>query len=185
MNIDKNIKHLFLNSNPWFSAVSDYSLQIAAYTNALDKILYCAEVGSTAMQEKCRNQQIPFFNVPIHNQTVKNFLTSFLFLIKILIKNKDNLKYIWVFEGREHTLCSIIKSFFPALWKNKKLIRVRGQAQAIKSNIFSKLIYNKITDKVIFAADCVKKRVNFQIKNNHSIVIYYGDRKSTRLNSSH
>ncbi|APJ04987.1 glycosyltransferase family 4 protein [Silvanigrella aquatica] len=174
MNKEKNIKHLFLNSNPWFSAVSDYSLQIAKYVNASENILYCSEVGSTAMDVKCVEYKIPFVHIPIHNQSLKNFLMSFLFIFRLLLQNKNRIKYVWVFEGREHTLCCIIKIIFPFLWRNKKLIRVRGQAQTVKSNFISKFIYNKITDKVIFAAQCVKNRVLFEIKNNHSKVVYYG-----------
>jgi glycosyltransferase involved in cell wall biosynthesis len=168
------MKHLFLNSNPWFSAVSDYSLQIAIYVHATENILYCSEVGSTAMQEKCKENKIPFFNIPIHNQTLINFMKSFFFILKFLFTNKKDLKYVWVFEGREHTLCSITKIIFPNLWRNKKLIRVRGQAQTVKSSFISKFIYNKVTDKVIFAANCVKKRVLFSLTNNNTIVHYYG-----------
>ena len=163
-----------MNSNPWFSAVSDYSLQIALYVHKKENILYCSEIGSTAMLDKCNENNIPFFHVPIHNQTLGNFIKSFFFIIKFLFINKNNLKYVWVFEGREHTLCSITKIIFPNLWKNKKLIRVRGQAQIVKSNFISKFIYNKVTDKVIFAANCVKQRVLFNLTNNNSMVHYYG-----------
>ena len=168
------ITHFFLNSNPWFSAVSDYSLQIALCVKLDNDILYCSEVGSTAMDGKCRENNIPFIHSPIHNQTFIHFFMSLFLVIKILFINKNSLKYIWVFEGREHTLCCITKILFPFLWKNKKLIRVRGQAQNIRSNIISKFIYNEITDKIIFAAECVKRKVQFNLINNNSIVHYYG-----------
>lgn len=174
MNSKFKITHLFLNSNPWFSAVSDYSLQIALYVKTNHNILYCAEVGSTAMKDKCKQYDIPFVHSPIHNQTFINFFKSLFLLIKILSNHKQDLKYIWVFEGREHTLCCITKILFPFFWRGKKLIRVRGQAQNIKSNFVSKYIYNKITDKIIFAAECVKKRVQFNLKKDKFIVHYYG-----------
>ncbi len=139
-----------------------------------ENILYCSEAGSSAMQEKCEENKIPFFNIPIHNQTLSNFIKSFFFILKILIENKKDLKYVWVFEGREHSLCSITKIIFPILWKNKKLIRVRGQAQVVKSNFISRFIYNKLTDKVIFAANCVKNRVLFDLTNNNYMIHYYG-----------
>lgn len=173
MSSNKKIKHLFLNSNPWFSAVSDYSLQIAIYLNKNESILYCSEVGSTAMSEKCKENSIPFINVPIHNQTIVNFVKSYFSILRILIINKESLKYIWVFEGREHTLCAILKIIFPFLWKNKKLIRIRGQAQIVRSNFLSKILYNKITNKIIFAANCVKERVLFKLNNNKCLVHYY------------
>ncbi|BBH54581.1 glycosyltransferase [Fluviispira sanaruensis] len=173
MSLNNKIQHLFLNSNPWFSAVTDYSLQLALYLSQQGYILYCSEVGSTAMDQKCQEYKIPFANVPIHNQSIFNFLKSFIFLHNQLIKNKKSLKYIWVFEGREHSLCALSKILFPFLWKNKILIRVRGQAQGIRSNLFSKLLYNKITNKIIFAADCVKNRIMFDIPQDKTMIQYY------------
>jgi len=80
LNSKAKITHLFLNSNPWFSAVSDYSLQIALYVKKNNPILYCAELGSTAMKEKCCENNIPFIHAPIHNQTFINFFKSLITL---------------------------------------------------------------------------------------------------------
>ncbi|KAB8030957.1 glycosyltransferase [Fluviispira multicolorata] len=167
------LQHLLLNSNPWFSAVSDYSLQLAIYLREKNSILYCSEIGSTAMEKKCLENKIPFENAPIHNQSIINFFKSFIFLNKHLYKNKNSLKYIWVFEGREHSLCAISKIIFPFLWKDRVLIRVRGQAQSISSNLFSRLMYNVMTNKIVFAANCVKNRVKFEIPFEKTIIQYY------------
>ena len=89
------LKHLFLNSNPWFSAVSDYSLQLALYLNQPDGVLYCSEVGHTAMQQKCLENHLPFKHLPIHRQTIISFMTSLIFIIQTLFKykNKQILKF--------------------------------------------------------------------------------------------
>jgi glycosyltransferase involved in cell wall biosynthesis len=167
------LKHLFLNSNPWFSAVSDYSLQLALYLNQPDGVLYCSEVGHTAMQQKCLENHLPFKHLPIHRQTIISFMTSLIFIIQTLFKYKNKQIFFWTFEGREHSFCVVTKILFPFLWKNKKLIRVRGQAQRLKSNFFSRIIYNYLTNKIIFAADCIKKQVGFELNKNKTIVHYY------------
>lgn len=170
---DSSYCHLFLNSNPWFSAVSDYSLQLCNFLYKKEKILYCAEVGSTHMDKKCAELGISFVHVPIHNQSVYNFIVSFYTIINILFKNKNTLKFIWVFEGREHTLCCILKILLPFLFRKIKIIRVRGQAQQVKNNIFSKFVYNVLTDKIILAAQCVKDRFGFDLNNKKTIIQHY------------
>ncbi len=171
--LNQNYKHLFLNSNPWFSAVTDYSYQLCLFLYQTENILYCAESGSTAMDEKCKHIGIPFKNIPIHNQSLYNFLFCIISIFLILIKNRKSLKYIWVFEGREHTLCCLLKILFPNLFKNIKIIRIRGQAQKVKNNIFSKVVYNLLTDKIILAAECVKNRFNFKINSKKFLIHYY------------
>jgi glycosyltransferase involved in cell wall biosynthesis len=170
---NKDFKYLCINSNPWFSALTDYSLHFSCYFNKKAPLLYCAEVGSTPMDEKCVEYQIPFHHVPIHNYSILNFLKSFFFLIHFLFVSRKNLKFVFVFQGREHTLCVFTKIIFPFLWKNKNLVRIRGQAQFLKSNIFTKLIYNKLTDKLIFVANCVKENVLFEIPKEKCKIHYY------------
>lgn len=168
-----NFKHLFLNSNPWYSAVSDYSYQLCLYLYRSDNILYCAEIGSTVMDEKCKQIGVTFRNLPIHNQTIKNIFYSFFRLFFIIWANRKLLQFIWVFEGREHTLCCILKLLFPFLFRKIKIIRVRGQSQKVRNNIFSKLVYNVITDKIVLAAECVKNRFNFQLNKDKYLIHYY------------
>ena len=45
---------IILNSNPWFSAVTDYSLQLARFVSAKKntKVIYCAPAGSIALKKK-------------------------------------------------------------------------------------------------------------------------------------
>jgi glycosyltransferase involved in cell wall biosynthesis len=173
-NINKKDVVLILNSNPWFSAVTDYSLQLSLFLKKNNKnILYGAELGSTAMDKKCEQYSIPFVNIPIHNMGVFNFFISFIKILSILFSNKFNIKNIFVFEGREHTLLVITKVIFPFLWQNKKLIRVRAQAQFLKNKFFSALVYKYYTDRIIFAADCVLNRVQFPIPNEKVMTQLY------------
>ena len=80
---NKKIVSLILNSNPWFSAVTDYSLQVALYLKEQNiEILYGAEKKSTVMDEICKKNNIPFFYIPIHNVNVFNFIYS---VVKVAI----------------------------------------------------------------------------------------------------
>jgi glycosyltransferase involved in cell wall biosynthesis len=167
--------YLIINSNPWFSAVSDYSLQMCLYLKKNNTpILYCAHIDHTQMDVKCKEHSIPFFNMPIHHQNLFDFFKSFFLVTSLLFQNRKKLKYIIVFEGREHTLLALTKLCFPFLWKGKTLMRVRGQAQIVKSNLFSKMIYNYLTDRVIFAATCVKERMEFQVPEHKYKIQLYG-----------
>lgn len=166
--------YLFLNSNPWFSAVTDYSLQLCLYfkKNNID-VLYGAEKNSTAMDLKCKEHNIPFFYIPIHNLNIINYVISFVKIFKLLSETEKKIKYIFVFEGREQSILILTKILFPFLWHNKKLIRIRGQTQAIKAGMLSVITYNYYTDKIIFAAQCVLNRVQFEIPKNKYIIQHY------------
>lgn len=167
--------HLIFNSNPWFSAVSDYSLQMCLYLKReKNPILYCAHIGHTQMDKKCAEHDIPFFPIPLHHQNVFHVLKSFYVILKLLIQYRKDLKHVVAFEGREHALLVLTKILFPCLWRDKILIRVRGQAQAVKSNVFSRWIYNHLTDRVVFAATCVKNRMGFDVPDQKSRVQLYG-----------
>ena len=174
--INKNRKKivLFLNSNPWFSAVTDYSLQLCLYLkDNNEEVIYGAEKGSTIMDKKCKENGLPFFYVPIHNLGLINFIVSFIKIFYILVSTKYKIEKVFCFEGREHTILILIKILFPFIWEKKKLIRVRGQSQVIKKNFLSIAVYKYYTDKIIFAADCVLNRVSFNIPEKKYIVQRY------------
>lgn len=167
--------YLVLNSNPWFSAVSDYSLQMSLCLKQENKnLLYCAHQGHTQMDKKCKEAQIPFKHIPIHHQNMFDFLKSFCVITFLLIKHRHALECVVAFEGREHTILALTKLFFPFLWKRKKLIRVRGQAQIVKSNPLVKFIYKCLTDQLICAAQCVQKRILFQTPPPCTKIQLYG-----------
>ncbi|MES2614922.1 MAG: glycosyltransferase [Bdellovibrionota bacterium] len=174
LEMNKKTIYLFLNSNPWFSAVTDYSLQICLYLKKNNKeIIYGAEKNSTAMYEKCKEHNIPFRKIPIHNTNILNFIISFFKIVSILSSKKIHAKYVFSFEGREHTILILTKILFPFLWYNKKLIRVRAQSQEVKRKFLSILVYKYYTDKIIFAANCVLNRMQFDLPKNKYIVQHY------------
>ncbi len=175
--------YLFLNSNPWFSAVTDYSLQLCLYLKKQNcEILYGAEIGNTEMDKKCAEYNIPFLAIPIHRTNIFNFIISFFKVLRLLSSKNTNIKYFITFEGREHSLLIITRIIFPAWWHGKKIIRVRGQSQPIKASFFSKIVYKFYTDKIIFAAHCVLDRVQFSLpKKKYLVQLYCKDSEFKRI----
>ncbi len=172
--VDKKFITLMLNSNPWFSAVTDYSLQMALSMQSNNiEVFYGAEKKSTVMDVICKKHKINFFYIPIHNVGVFNILRSLLKLIFILSSNNLIVKNIYVFEGREHSLLIVLKVLFPFYFYRRKIIRVRGQSQKVKNNFFSKLVYKYYTDYIIFVANCVFKRVPIEIPKYRYEIQYY------------
>lgn len=166
---------LILNSNPWFSAISDYSLQLSLYLKKENqKVLYCAEKNSTKMDQKCAEFNIDFSYLPIHNQSVFNFIFSFLKTLKILFEQRQHLKYVIAIEGREHTILFLIKLMFPFLWKYVKLVRFRGHSKPIKNSFLTKMVNKYYTDKNIFAAKMIENCIPFSIPPSKKIICYYG-----------
>lgn len=177
-------QHLVLNSNPWFSAVSDYSLQMCLYLRQQgESLLYCADKNHTKMKSHCQSYGIDFCHVPIHQTNVLTWVVSLIRIIYLLTKNKKSLKSVVCFEGREHFLLFFIKVFFPFLLEKVQFIRVRGQAQPIKGNFFSRMLYRYFTNRVVFAARCIQKLVPFALPASKAQVVYYG--KDLKLQKSH
>lgn len=174
LNLHRKNVYLFLNSNPWFSAVTDYSLQLCLYLQSQNEdIIYGAEKDSTAMDKICLEHKISFVKIPIHNLNIFNFIISFFKIVRLLSCQKNRVKHVFAFEGREHTLLILTKFLFPFLWERKKLIRVRSQSQEVKRSFFSIIAYKYYTDRIIFAAECVANRVQFTLPKNKFIIQHY------------
>ena len=155
-----NSAHIVINSNKWFSAVSDYSLQLAKFLKTQNNVdvLYGAHSVSP-MHEKFRRAGIQTTNVPLLPSGLLAFILSWRALSQLL---KQHHKYssvvVWVFEGREHTLCALHKKVCRHLWRNAVLVRVRGQAAEVKALPHNNWLYTQATDRVVFAAEVVKSR---------------------------
>lgn len=159
-----------LNSNVWFSAISDYSLQFAIFTkNSGYELLFSGENKNKILKTKCHEQGIPYEGQNWRTKNPFSLIKNIFHIVSILFKNRTSLKSVIVFEGPEHTLCCLTKIFFPFLWKNKFLIRIRGQAQKLKSNGFSFFMYKNLTNKVILASQSVKNYLPEKWP-----VVYYG-----------
>jgi hypothetical protein len=118
---------LVLNSNKWFSAVSDYSLQLAIYLKRHEKseVIY-GTFEKSPLVKKCKEAHVLLSLIPFYPNHLLNFLLSFFYLHVLFKKYQNSKLTIWTFEGREHTLCALHRLFFFFLWKNKTLVRVRG-----------------------------------------------------------
>ena len=170
-----NSCHIILNSNKWFSAVSDYSLQLAKYchSESTNRVLYLAHAASP-MHAKLQQQNILTQSIPLLPSGLLAFLKSWRVLSKVLNEHQQSAQVVvWTFEGREHTLCAIHKKIRKSLWKNALLVRVRGQAAAVKNGSLQKWLYTKATDRVVFAAKVVQQRTPFEFAPGHTRVFLY------------
>jgi len=125
------------------------------------------------MDEFCKKNNIDFLHIPLTHFGPFNFFISFYKLLILLITQKK-LRYIFVFEGREHTISGFTKLIFPFLWKNKLLIRIRGQAQIQSKGLFSFFLYRFLTDKTVFTARGVKQRLPYVLPHEKTQVCFYG-----------
>ncbi len=166
--------YLFLNSNPWFSAVTEYSLQYCLFLKGMDKkIYYVAESGNTHMDEKSKKYGLHFLNLPIHRMRFFLFLYSFICLFQLIRKKENNITHVVVIEGRDHFLMVLMKILFPSLWFDKKLFRLKGQSQSIKNNFFSKIVYKFYTEKTIFPCQLLENKVPFHIPQSKKLLQYF------------
>lgn len=153
---------IILNSNPWFSAVTDYSLQLAQFVSSkqTSRVLYCAPAGSIALK-KAAQIALPTNAVPLFPLSLTRFLVTWHAVGELLRSHRPSV--VWVFEGREHTLCSLHRWLNKKLWSTTRLVRVRGQANPVRGSILNKWVYNTGVSGVAFAAHVIQQRTPFQV----------------------
>lgn len=170
-----NFSHLIINSNKWFSAVSDYSFQLAKYLHAQQRnnVLYAAHELSPT-RKKCEKFGIRTVVLPLLPQSFFTFFWTWTELTKLL-RNRSNAKplCVWVFEGREHTVCILHKYVHSKLWKMAKLIRIRGQTAKVSANPISQWIYTVATDQIVFASEVIQKNMPFSFDDKRGRVFLY------------
>ncbi|MEN9528366.1 MAG: hypothetical protein RI932_239 [Pseudomonadota bacterium] len=164
--------HIVLNSNPWFSAVTDYSLQLAKFVSAKQttRVIYCAPAGSIALR-KADQSSLPTNPIPLFPFTFTRFFAAWHALGELVRSHKPAV--VWVFEGREHTLCAVHRLLHRSLWGKTRIVRVRGQASPVRSSLLNKWVYTRGVSGVAFAAEVVKQRTEFDVPEKQRKVHLY------------
>lgn len=164
--------HIVLNSNPWFSAVTDYSLQLAKFVSSKQtcRVIYCAPAGSIALR-RADQSNLKTNAIPIFPFTMTRFFAAWHALGELVKNHKPTV--VWVFEGREHTLCALHRLLHRNIWKSTRLIRVRGQAAGVKSSALNKWVYTRGISGVTFAAQVVKERTEFEVPSEQQRIHLY------------
>jgi glycosyltransferase involved in cell wall biosynthesis len=163
---------IVLNSNPWFSAVTDYSLQLAQYVSSrqTSKVLYCAPAGSIALR-KAAQVSLPTNAIPLFPFSLTRFLVTWHAVGELVKSHKPSV--VWVFEGREHTLCALHRLLHKKLWSSTRLVRVRGQANPVKASALNKWVYKSGVSGVAFVAQVVQQRTPFSLPETMKLIHPY------------
>jgi glycosyltransferase involved in cell wall biosynthesis len=163
---------IVLNSNPWFSAVTDYSLQLARFVSAkqTSRVIYCAPAGSLALR-KANQSSLQTNALPLFPFTITRFFAAWHALGELVKSHKPSV--VWIFEGREHTLCALHRLIHKKTWASTRLVRVRGQAAPVRSTALNKWVYTRGISGVAFAAQVVQQRTEFSVPDNQQKVHLY------------
>lgn len=156
--------HIIINSNKWFSAVSAYSWELAKYLQVNHKVEIWAHKESP-LGLKSKEKKFKHIIFPILHKGIIGKINCWFILTKAIKELNKHKSVIWVFEGREHTLCAIHKKIHKNKWSNIKLIRVRGQAATVKNNLFSKWVYTNGVNGVVLASKVIESKIPFKLKN--------------------
>lgn len=181
-----NASHLVINSNKWFSAVSDYSLQLTRFLQLTQPNSVVFSGHSTSpLKEKVAAIGVPFLVLPLLPASVFSFFRSWFCLTQLLTHSVSKNAVVWTFEGREHSLCALHRFVHRKLWQEKTLVRIRGQAQILKSSATTKWIYSRATDKIVFAASAIARAVPIYFPASRAKVQLYcrSDEKTVTLTS--
>ncbi len=169
--------HVFINSNRWYSAVSDYSLQLMAWLRlhgSCHVLLVCQEHGpllEKAAKMGVETELFPFFSWPA--KATWESWRGLSKLVRSARERREHVHVVWTFEGREHTLAVLHRIFHRELWAGARLVRVRGQAASTRNSLVNRWLYTKGCDGVVFVADVVRKRTRFPVPAERNLVFRY------------
>ncbi|MEY2987101.1 MAG: hypothetical protein RJB13_622, partial [Pseudomonadota bacterium] len=109
--------------------------------------------------------------VPLFPFSLTRFFAAWHALGELVKTNVPSI--IWVFEGREHTLCALHRVIHKNLWKSTRLVRVRGQAGGVRRNPINQWAYTQGVSGVAFAAEVVRKRAQIAMPDAQGKVQLY------------
>jgi glycosyltransferase involved in cell wall biosynthesis len=161
------LQHLLINTNKWFSAVAEYAWQLAlALEDVGDSVRVLAHAQSPLLA-RWNSHGGKWLCFPLMGGGLFGWMRA-LFVLHSLMKSNAKIvdnpvisQIVWVFEGREHTLCALHRHAFPSLWKKAKLVRLRGQAAPVRNSWLNRWVYGPGVDAVVAVADVVADRIPF------------------------
>lgn len=180
----RSFAHIVINSNKWFSAVSEYALQFAMALRDDGRQPLCLSHPGSPLFPKYEKAHLRASELPLLGG-VWGFVRSWTKLTKILraergvprqpnprsngaagvvdnfVDNSATHGVIWTFEGREHTLCALHRLIHRRTWEHWRLVRVRGQAAVVRNTWFNRWVYTRGADALVAAADVVRSRIPF------------------------
>ena len=129
----------------------------------LQQIIFCAK--DSVLEEKCRENDIPFFSASRKSKYSFKFLTE---LIKIL--KREKIDVLHVHDSKAFTLSLLAIKFFPHL----KFVYSRKRNNKIHKNYFKTRKYNHPRiDRIICVSQAVKKVLLPVIKDESKIQVIY------------
>ncbi len=167
------IVELVVNSNRFKSAVSQYAVSLVCYLKEQN-----LSVQFSAPQESPSLPTVPLtqgeiWPCPWVVKRPIDVVKIFMFIYQWLFLHRSRQKIIYVFEGREHFYFAFSKILFPWLWRKGCLVRVKGQSRVVKNHFLNRLIWIKLTEKIVFASQKNVQQCKVEIPEHKKCVSYY------------
>lgn len=177
---NRSTAHIIINTNKWFSAVSEYALQFASALRDDGLSPLCLSHPGSPLFAKYAKASLRAAEIPLLSgflgflrawKTLSHALREeslpsarppgVLPVVDNFVDNPATFGIVWTFEGREHTLCALHRLVHPGTWRHWKHVRVRGQAAPVRDSLFNRWVYRRGADALVVAADIVKRRIPF------------------------
>jgi glycosyltransferase involved in cell wall biosynthesis len=177
-------RHLLLSSNRWYSAATEYALRLCEYLHGQGesvRIFSHAESpilarGKTLGME---TQVLALRRANGRALGVFGLINLIVTLFRILSAHDDrggdsrsSKLYIWVLEGHEHALVSLLRTVFSSLRRNSVLVRLRMQDRFDGGGLFGALVARG-TDHLVFPSEYARARF---FEGRSDLAAAYGDK---------
>jgi glycosyltransferase involved in cell wall biosynthesis len=177
-------KHFLLSSNRWYSAATEYALRVCEHLHGQGHIvrIYSHAESPILAKGKALGMETQVLALRKSNgRALGPFgLVSLVVSLYRLVSDRHvsttgstaSKVYIWVLEGHEHALVSLLRTVFSSLRRNSVLVRLRMQDRFDGGGIFGALVARG-TDHLVFPSEYARGRF---FEGRSDLAAAYGDK---------
>jgi glycosyltransferase involved in cell wall biosynthesis len=177
-------KHFLLSSNRWYSAATEYALRVCEHLHGQGHSvrIYSHAESPILAKGKALGMETQLLALRRANGRalgVLGLINLIVTLFRMLSARDDrggdsrsSKLYIWVLEGHEHALVSLLRTVFSSLRRNSVLVRLRMQDRFDGGGLFGALVARG-TDHLVFPSEYARARF---FEGRSALAAAYGDK---------
>lgn len=162
-------RHFLLSSNRWYSAATEYALRVCEYLHRQGEHVQILSHAGSPLLSKGKALGIDTAVLALRRANGRALgLFGLIYLFVTLFRmlhardepgsgGSSSKLYVWVLEGHEHALVSLLRGVFVTLRKRTVLVRLRMQDRFDGGGFFANLIAHG-TDFIVFPSEYARAR---------------------------
>ena len=160
---------LILINVRWWNASAFYALNTARVLKKYGNRVWVGTKKESPPGKKCIEWNLPHVELNFEGYNILKLIKNFYRLLKFVKEN--NIHIINTHRPEDNTFGALLKLIHPSV----KFVITRGDRRKIRKNLFSKLIYQKIADRIIITCKAIyHQNLDVLEKVKSKVSVIYG-----------